>query len=45
MEEAGFLIFAAKENQVLEGGRGGATNFPVFHIYIAKKTNDSIICI
>ena len=43
MDDAGFVVFAQKENQTLEGGIGSSTDFPVFRMLITKKTNENII--
>ena len=43
IEDNGFYIFGARENQLLVGGTGPAENWPIFHLYILKKTNPEII--
>lgn len=43
LEENGYYIFTAKEEQVLEGGGYRPSYWPIFHIHILKKTNENII--
>lgn len=43
LEENGYYIFTAKEEQVLEGGGYQPSSWPIFHIHILKKTNKNII--
>lgn len=41
--EAGFLVFAAKEKQRLEGGVGSPSNFFALHICVARATSPRIV--
>lgn len=43
VENTGFYIFGAKENQIIEGGIDNPASWPVFHIRIIRKTNEAII--
>ncbi len=43
VEEEGFYVFIAKEDQIIEGGMSRPSNCPVFHVRIVRKTNDDII--
>jgi len=43
VEELGFWIFAGKENQIIEGGKGSPNNWQVLIINVIRSTNDTII--
>ncbi len=42
LEEAGFFVFGAREIQVLEGGEGEPSNWPVAIIQVLRKSNQSL---
>ena len=43
LERAGFWVFGYRENQILEGGSGPDTDWPVAHIQVLRDTNPAII--
>jgi hypothetical protein len=43
LEDAGFFVFGAREVQLLEGGVGGPSDWPVAILQVLRKTNTSII--
>ncbi len=43
LERAGFWIFGYREKQVLEGGSGPDTDWPIAHIQVLCHTNPEII--
>ncbi len=43
LERAGFWIFGYREKQILEGGSGPDTDWPVTHIQVLRDTNPEII--
>ena len=43
LERAGFWIFGYREKQILEGGTGPDTDWPVAHIQVLRDTNPEII--
>jgi len=42
LEELGWLVFGGREIQVLEGGLGAPTNWPISILHIARKDSPSI---
>lgn len=45
MEDMGFWVFGGREIQILEGGSGSPSNFPVAFIQVLRKDNEAIIMI
>lgn len=43
LERAGFWIFGHREKQILEGGSGPDTDWPIAHIQVLRDTNPEII--
>jgi hypothetical protein len=43
LERAGLWVFGYREEQILEGGPGPDTNWPVAHIQALRNTNPEII--
>lgn len=43
IEGGGFLVFAGRENQILEGGVGGPTNWTVLHLSVLRNMDSSIV--
>ena len=43
LERAGFWIFGYREKQILEGGTGPNTDWPIAHIQVLRDTNPEII--
>ena len=43
LERAGFWVFGYREQHVLEGGNGPATDWPVAHVRVLRDTNPEII--
>ncbi len=43
LDENGLWLFGAREQQVLEGGMGPKSNWPVCHLMVFSKYNESII--
>ena len=43
LQEHGFLVFAAREKQRLEGGIGAPSNFYILHVSIIRETDKSIV--
>ena len=42
LQEAGFLVFGCREKQIIEGGTGPETEWPVAHIRVLRNTNPEI---
>jgi hypothetical protein len=45
LEQAGFFVFGAREEQIMEGGIGGPTSWPVAILSVLRKTNKEIVFI
>jgi len=45
LEDAGFFVFGAREIQLIEGGIGGSSDWPVAILRVLRKTNESIITV
>lgn len=45
LNKRGFLVFAAIENQRIEGGIGGPSTFKVLHVSIIRHTDPSIVSV
>ena len=43
LQRAGFWVFGCREKQILEGGTGPDTDWPVAHIQVLRDTNPDII--
>lgn len=43
LKRCGFLVFAAREKQRLEGGVGAPTDFVVLHVSIVRKNDVNIV--
>lgn len=43
LEELGFYVFGAREEQIIEGGTGGTASWPVCYVAVLRKTNEQII--
>lgn len=43
IEEAGFFVFRGREVQILEGGKGGPSDWVVAYLRVCRKTNQEII--
>lgn len=43
LKELGFMVFAAVENQRMEGGIGGSSTFRVLHLSIKRKSDPSVV--
>jgi hypothetical protein len=43
LRSKGFLVFAAKERQRIEGGLGGPSNFFVLHVTVARENDPNIV--
>ena len=43
LEQAGFWVFGGRERQILEGGTGPETDWPIAHIQVLRDTNPEIM--
>ncbi len=43
LDTAGFAVFGAREIRVIEGGKGPPSDFPLLHLQVLRKDNESII--
>ena len=45
LERAGFWVFGCREQQILEGGTGPETDWPVAHVRVLRNSNPEIILV
>ncbi len=43
LEREGFWVLGCREEQILEGGTGPDTDWPIAHIQVLRDTNPEII--